>query len=326
MHKFLAITAVALICCFVGYAGATPPRLGVLTDGVSDFWTAMRESMTAEAEEAGVVLDFRMPAPATVGQQRELATQMVEAGIQALAVAPVRPEQQTEWINELASQTAVMTLRTDAPQSERLAYLGRDERELGRMLARIAVGVVPEGVKVMAFSSTPEIPMIKERIAGLEETFDEFLTVLDEVVPDQGDRMLARANLDDILRERPEISCLIGLNEYHGPLMVGAVMDGGRARWVRIVSVGSSSEMKMALENGIVHGLVDDSAEDFGRLALETLQALAAGEARDAVPESAIIVGPLKAITPAEMPTVEEMMNGLQLQVPWIPEVAPGAP
>ncbi len=326
MLRMILIGICAALMCGVAVASdVSLPRVGVLSDGISEFWTAMRDTMLDAAVDAGVTVDFRMPSPATVEQQRELARQLLQSGVNVLAVAPVSPEKQGAWINSLAENIAVVTIVRDAPQSKRLAYIGRDEQEVGRMLGRLTLAAVPEGLKVAAFCGLLDAPEIRARSAGLNEVISESSVILEMITSDHGDRMLARANIEDMLRQRPEITCFIGLSDYYGPLLLNAIKEAGRARWVRIISVGSSPLLKTAINEGIVHGLVGDSAEGFAEVTLKTLSALAK-EDTTILPENGILMGPTKAIVSETQPNAEEVLDELELQIPWISEIAPDAP
>lgn len=321
--KMNVLLIIALFACAATTSAAL--RIGVLTDGESAFWTAMSDVMKEAAKEQGVEVDFRMASPATIEQQTLLSNEMVTAGAQAIAIAPINPEEQAAFLAEIAGQLPLVTVMHDVPESKRVAFLGRDEKQAGQMLAQGALSHMPPGMKVMGFCKDPESAATKARIAGLNEAFELSGTVLDGVKSDKGDRMIAWANMEEVIRTRPEVAALIGFEPYHGPALVRAVTEGARARMVRIIGFGITPETEDAMKDGVVHALVADDAAGWATLALKTLVALANNEKED-IPEDGFIAAPLKTVQTAGDQSMKEMMDELQVQAPWISEVTTGTP
>ena len=323
--KQIMFSSVVVLCCGLAVAQPTGPRVGILTDGVSDFWTGLRDAAMAQAAEQGVALDFRMPSPATSDAQQELARQMLESGVQALAVCPVKPAAQKEFINELAGKTVLLTLFSDVPGTARRAFLGRDESEAGRQLGELVKASVPEGLKVLPFCKDPLDAASQARLAGFEAAAGELFSV-EKPKADQGDKMLASVNIGETLQKRPEIAGLIGLEEYQTRAMARAVVEKGRARMVRVVGFGSTPDLLQALQEGIVHGLVVDDAQGAAPVILNALKALATGDAAFAVPEDGCIRTPVTTLKTGKGLSSQEMIDALKVQVPWISEATPGQP
>lgn len=320
--NFLIGMTVVLCACV---AGAEPNRIGVLTDGESDFWTSVRDAMQAAAAEQQVEVDFRMPDAATVERQNALAKEMVDAGIKAFAISPVNAQEQLETLKEIAVQIPVITLMTDASDCGRAAYIARDETKVGRLLGEGVLKNLPPGMKVMVFCKNQENPETKARIEGMREIFKMVGTVIDSVKADKGDRMIAKATMEEVVSTRPEISALIGLEDYHGQAMIGAVKKANRARMVRIIGFGATPEEEEALKTGIVHALVVDDAAEWGALVLKTLSALAQG-VKEGIPEGGFISAPLKSLQTEVGVTVKELENEMQVQAPWVSQVTPKTP
>ncbi len=305
-------------------ADSTPVRVGVLTDGESAYWTEMGDALTVLAEERGIEVDFRIPDPATVEQQETLVRDMLASDLAALALCPINPETQTALLNESGAAVPLITVMRDAPESNRRLFIGRDEKEAGRLLAQAALRHTP-AMPVMVFCKDPAAPEAQQRIDSMKEAFASSYTVLGGAQDDLGDRMLAWTNMQDVIRARPEIAAFIGFDAYHGPLLVRAVTEGNRARMVRIINFGATPESKAALEEGIVHALVVDDGEACAEIVLEWLVALARGDGSE-LPEDGIIAAPIRTIEAETSLGIEEMMDELQVQAPWISEVAPGTP
>lgn len=326
MKPCLILASVVWCCGAVFGENSDTIRVGVLTDGISEYWTEVREVMLNSKKEMRIDLDFRMPASPTVEQQKALAQQMIAAGVKALAICPVAPGEQRDFMDDVSSQIPIATLCKDVPDSKRRLYLGRDETEAGRLLAKTVAKCIPEGLQVMAFCGSKEDPQIAQRLAGFKEELGKTETMLSNIMEDHGDRMLAWANMDDVLQKHPEISAFIGCQEYHGPAMLRAVKEQERTHIVQIVSFGAAPSMMQAVNDGTVCGIVQDDAAGGAQLTLQTLAALARGAAAPGIPESGTIAMPLKTIEMTTAKSKQEIIDDIKVQIPWLSETAPSAP
>lgn len=324
MKQFLFFCLAAMVCVSA-QAQTSPLRVGILTNGASDFWTALQEAAQKEAEAQGVVLDFQVPSPATAEQQQRLALQMLDNGAKALALCPVKPKEQRDFLTEISSKTALATLITDAPGTGRRVFLGRDEKEVGALFSALLKTAIPEGLKVMAFCGKPDDKATKARLEGLQEALQDTF-YLEGPKADFGDRMLVAANAADILQKRPEIACLIGLENYQAPMLASAVTQSGRARIVRVIGFGQTAQLLQQIKEGIVHGLVIDNGKGAAPVVLTALKALAAGDPAFVIPENECIYTPVTTVKTEKALGAQEMIDALTTQVPGIPETTPGRP
>ena len=322
MRKKLFVLAGILFCLGVTEVAASSTSIAVIADGDTAFWTSVRDAMKPVLEEQDVTLDFKLPEPATAEQQQKLARELVAKDVQAIAISPINPTEQAEALKAVAGEIPLVTLMQDAPESGRAAFLARDDNQVGQLLGQGILKNLPPGIKVMAFCKKPDSPETLKRIEGLKETLGASGTILDGVRADQGDRMIANAVMEEIVATRPEIAALIGLEAYHGPPMLNAVKAAGRERMVRVVGFGRTPEMEAALKAGMAHAVVCDDASEWGALLSKTLVALAKNEKTD-MPEDGIIAAPITTLQTESNMTMEEMMHEIQVQVPWISEVAP---
>ena len=327
MRKSVLCLISILVCCAAIGAASADVRVGIVTDGDVEFWNALQEAANTWADEHDIELDLRIATPPTAERQNELAKELVEAGVQALAISPVAPEEQADVLRALGETTPLVTVRRDVPEGNRRAFIARDESEAGKKLAQSVLHHVVPGLRIMVFCSNPEAPETQARIAAMEEVFEPSFTVIDGLTADHGDQMLAFANMEEVIGARPEIAAFVGFEPYHGPAMLRAVTEAGRERMVRIIGFGGGTDaLKAAMEQGAVHALVMDDTAGWAECILDTLKTLALDEDKDAIPEDGKIAAPLRTVDTEFFMSIEEQMDELQVQVPWISEVAPGGP
>lgn len=324
-HFFFIMLALTLSLAVLSpWVAAEELRVGVLADGSSDYWTAFRNEAQAEAKALGLQLDFRVPAPPTTSKQEELAQKMIESGVQVLAICPIRPSKQVDLINSLSESLPVITFLKDVPGSERRLFIGRDNGEIGRLLADLVKNNLPDGLKIQVLSDSEEQGAGAERLAAFREELDDYV-IVDQVLEDKGDRMLGWANVVDSLDSRPEIAAFVGMQDYHGPSILRAVLEKGRGKWVRVLSWGSDETTLKGLAEGTVQGLVVDQAQGAAAVVLKALATLTNQDA-DGSTEIETGVTPVTVIRTEASQSAEEMMNALQVQLPWMSETNAPAP
>ncbi|NLN93081.1 MAG: substrate-binding domain-containing protein [Candidatus Hydrogenedens sp.] len=324
MKRFLIFAILIPLVTFSSFAVADTLRVGILTDGSSDFWVTLRNEAQSQVKAAGMELDFRTPAPATSAKQEELARAMIDGGVQVLAICPVRASRQVDFITALAEQIPVVTLFKDVPDSGRSLFIGRDEAAIGRSLAQLIKGSVPEGLKVQVLCNDVEQPATKERLDAFREELDDYV-IVDKYLEDKGDRMLGWANVVDSIDTRPEIAAFIGTQEYHGPATLRAVLEKNRGKWVRVLSWGSDETTLKGLQDGTVQGLVVDDAQGAAKVVVQTLKTLAE-KGTEALAQIEVGCTPVTILKSESTLSAEEMMNALQIQLPWMSEATSPAP
>ena len=150
MKSILRSTAVAAGALLMGLSAVSiasaqdKPTLAFVVNGASDFWKAAEAGVKkAQAELPDYNLELKYPEQAAVAIQQRLMDDLVTAGVKAIMVSAVDPKTQTEGLNKIASETALFTTDSDAPQSKRVAYIGSSNVDAGKQAAEIAKKALP---------------------------------------------------------------------------------------------------------------------------------------------------------------------------------------
>src|SRR3954447_10184922 len=124
--------------------GGGAKRLAFVTNNASDFWTIARKGVEkADAELADVTAEFKIPSDGTAAEQKRIVDDLLAKGVDGIAISPVDPDNQTQMINDVAKQAIVFTQDSDAPQSERAAYVGTDNVAAGRQAGALIKEALP---------------------------------------------------------------------------------------------------------------------------------------------------------------------------------------
>ncbi|MBN1517356.1 sugar-binding protein [Candidatus Sumerlaeota bacterium] len=270
--------------------------LAFVTNNAANFWTiAQRGCEKAEAELENVKLEFRIPSEGSATQQKQYLDDLLAMGIDGIAVSPIDPENQTDMLNMIASQTLLICHDSDAPKSNRACYVGTDNVAAGREAGKLIKECLPEGGKIMVFVGKIDAQNAKERFQGIKEAIEGSNVEIIDVRTDDTDTVRAKKNVEDALVKYDDLACLVGLWSYNGPAIYNAVKEKGLAGKVQIVCFDEEEEVLMGVEEGTIYGTVVQQPFEFGYQAITRMANHLRGDA-DAIPEGKIVIIPTKNI------------------------------
>jgi len=131
-------------------ADGDKPTVAYVTNGIASFWVIAAKGAQDAAEEFDVHLEVRMP-PKGTADQKQMVQDLLTLGVDGIAISPIDPDNQMDLLDEIAEKTILVTQDSDAPQSERVCYVGMDNYVAGRMCGRLVKEALPEGGQVMLF-------------------------------------------------------------------------------------------------------------------------------------------------------------------------------
>jgi ribose transport system substrate-binding protein len=283
-----------------------------VTNNASDFWTIARKGTEkAAAELPNVEVQFKIPPQGTAAEQRQILDDLLASGIHGIAISPVTPAEQTEMLNRAAKQTVVITQDSDAPDSDRVCYLGTDNVAAGRQAGELIKEALPNGGKIMLFVGMKDAQNAKERIQGIREALEGSKVQVLDVRTDDTDRVRAKANVADTLVSVPDVAGLVGLWSYNCPAILNAVRDAGKAGKVKIVCFDEEDETLAGVKSGDIFGTVVQQPFEFGYQSIHLLAKLKGGD-KSAVPADEKIIVPTLVIKRAEVEEFQKKLNELR--------------
>ena len=125
MRKNALLGALAISSALAtGAWGEDKPQMAFVVNAASDFWKLAEAGVNAAQEELpNYETQFRYPAQGTAAQQNALMDDLVAAGTDAIMISSVDPKTSIDAFNRIAAQIPLFTTDSDAPNSDRIAYL-----------------------------------------------------------------------------------------------------------------------------------------------------------------------------------------------------------
>jgi ribose transport system substrate-binding protein len=322
MSKSIALGgwAVLLVCLFGGCnknSGTTAngPKilhLAFITNNASDFWTIARAGcQKAQEELPNVQVDFQIPGDGSAATQVRIIDDLLAKGVDGISISPVDPENETPKLNDVASQTLLFCHDSDAPDSNRVCYVGTNNIDAGKLAGEQILKALPGGGKIMLFVGTLDAQNAKDRYAGIKQVLAGSNITIIDVRTDETDRVRAKANAQDTLVNYPDVAGLVGLWSYNGPAILSAVKDAGKVGKVKIICFDEEDETLAGVKSGAIFSTVVQQPYEFGHQAI-TLMARYLGGDKSFIPAGKQIFIPTLAIDQSNVDDFWARLNKLR--------------
>lgn len=215
-----------------------------VTNGIDPFWTIAAAGAKVAGREFDVNVDLRFPPKGAIDQKSMIEALLVRDEVKGVAVSPIDPENQRELLNSIGDSRHFITHDSDAPNTNRVAYIGMDNYQAGRMCGKLVKEAMPKGGSVMIFvGRLGQLNAEQRRQGVIDELLDrpddpERRDPPDEVIKgkkytilgtrtDNFDTARAKQNAQDAISKYPDLGCMVGLFAYNPPQCLQAVKEAG---------------------------------------------------------------------------------------------------
>jgi ribose transport system substrate-binding protein len=287
------------------------PKIAFVTNGIASFWVVAQAGAEKAGEDVNADVLIKMPAEGVADQKRILQDLQTQ-GVDGIAVSPIDPKGQKDLLNEVGESTIYITHDSDAPFTNRIAYIGVDNYDAGRLCGKLVKEAIPDGGEVMIFVGRLEQLNAKLRRQGvIDELMDrshdpnrydnpgapvvgDKYTVVDTRT-DQFDFAKAKGEAQDAINKYPDLKCMVGLFAYNPPLILDAVKEADQSKKIKIVAFDEEDGTLQGIKDGVIHGTVVQDPYEYGYQSVKLLSELARGDA-SGVPENRFMDIPARQI------------------------------
>jgi ribose transport system substrate-binding protein len=223
-------------------------------------------------------VDFRIPSSAGTAEQQQILNDLVSRGEDGIAVSPIDPANQTDFLDKIAGQTLLICSDSDAAASKRVCYIGTDNEAAGEQAGQLIREALPTGGKVMLFVGFLDAQNAKDRMAGIRKALAGSAVEILDVRTDDADQVRAQKNVEDTLVKYPGIAGLVGLYSYNGPAILNAVRGAGKAGQVKVVCFDEDPDTLAGVAGGDIYGTVVQQPYEFGLQAITRMDKYLRGD------------------------------------------------
>ena len=205
--------------------GASKPRFVLVTNSVSDYWTAAEKGMREAADKLGVEVEMKRNNDATTESQIRLLDEALSAtDVKGVAVSVVEAGAPgiADAMNKLKKAgKPVITVDSDvesAAADARRAYIGTNNTKAGEVAGKAAATIRPQGGTVVVFVGTASASNAIERRDGFYAgAGPKFVKPPLETFEDGADMNRAQTFAQTAITKHPDAGTFLGLYSYNGP-------------------------------------------------------------------------------------------------------------
>ena len=261
--------------------GAAPAagtyRFAFVTNNSSDFWNIAEKGVRKAEKDLGIKAQVFRPLKTEVSEQQRFIEDILVQGFDGMAICAINPDAMTPLLDRVAGKMPVVVHDSDAPKSQRKAFVGTNNVEAGRLAGQAAIAALKQaGItkgKVGMFVGRIDMQNSIDRKQGIDETLGKQPGI--EILPiflDGADRTKAKKNVEDALARYPDLVMVIGLWSYNGPAMVDAVRNSTRAKKPMVVAFDEEEETLKAVEDGTIFATIVQKPFEFGYQSMKALK------------------------------------------------------
>ena len=232
-------------------------RLAFVANTADEYWAIVQQGCDGAARQlSDVDLDFRFPAEHTAKAQQEILSDLVAHGEDGIAISPIDAENQTDFLNQIATHTLLVCADSDAEKSKRACYIGTDNVVAGKQAAELLKAALPQGGKIILLLGYPNAQNTKDRIQGIQNGLAGSNLQIVDTLTDDHKSPIAQKNAEDALAKYPDLAGMVGIYGYHGPAILTAVRSAGKAGRVKIVCFDEDSDTLAGIADGDIYGTI----------------------------------------------------------------------
>jgi ABC-type sugar transport system substrate-binding protein len=244
------------------------------------YWDACRKGMEAEMAKLGVKAEFLGPETSDAAKQVQIFESVIARKPAAIAVSPNDPKTVEESIAKAtAAGIPVITWDADAPESQRILYIGTDNVAAGRTAGETLAKLIGGKGKVAILHGALTALNAQQRVQGFEEAlknYPDIQIVATEPTEDSPETALAKA--EALLQAHPDLAAFYGVTGVGVPGAAGAVKQANKCGQVKVVGFDVVPQGIEFMKAGCVDALISQRPYGMTAQALDIMVNLAKGE------------------------------------------------
>lgn len=285
-----------------------PIRLAFVPNAPTAFWDMAQHGLRKFEQETGVHVELKFPPTGSVEEQNRILEDLESQGYSGVALSVIAPEDQIRDINRAAARMNVVTTDSDAPNSNRLAFVGPKQYDAGIAAGNEIVRLLPSGGKIAMFCGDLTAENAVERVRGIKTASQGHNIVIVAMKEDGKDRTRARAQVEDVITAYPDVNLLVGLWSYNGPAIRDALVASGKSDKIKAVVFDEEDGTLDGIQAGVIDATVVLTPFDYGYQSAKLLYNLAV-HGEKALPPNGVIDTGFKVLHRADLPSFASLMN-----------------
>lgn len=249
------------------------------------YWDNCRKGMEDEAAKKGVKAEFLGPEVSDAAKQVSIIESVIARKPVAIAVSPNDPATVKDVISKAtAAGIKVITWDSDAPDSERLMYIGTDNTAAGATAADTLAKILDGKGKVAILTGSLTALNAQQRVQGFTDEMKKYPDIeIVAVEPTEDDATKSLSIAESLLQAHPDLDAFYGVTGNGVPGAAGAVKQANLCGQVHVVGFDVTPQAQELMKAGCVDALISQRPYGMTAQALDIMIDLANGKPVPAV-------------------------------------------
>jgi len=279
-------------------AAAAPEKLvfGVVPKITHPFYDDVLAGLEEKVGQLeGVEYQWIAPPTGNPAEQVQILEDLINKGVNGIGLAPLEAASVEPVIAQAkAAGIPVVTFDSDAPNSERVAYYGTDNRAAGRQQAEVMAEALGGKGKVAIVTGSLVMANLNERIEGVEEAIAENypdIELVDTIATDD-DFAKGLDVCEAMLRAHPDLNGVIAVSMTGSVAMPKVLADPAFADRGDLVVVGFDDfeDTLKGIRDGYILATMVQRPKQMGIYVIEGLFGLNTGGTAESVDTGITVV------------------------------------
>lgn len=247
----------------------------------SESWMITKEGIYQAASDMNVDINFiTLSEDNNLDEQNRLIKREIDAGVDALVIAPVDSEKMSDTIESIKEKVSVVLIESTIQDLNKVPYVSCNNYLLGKMLAEEIIRSGNYREKIAVINSSTSYNSVRERYRGFEDGIKESKNSY-ELVDINGEgiesietskKIIKDKNIDVVVTLEPSIL------EIFGQAKKELIEKYDKANDIEIYGVGSTSKIISLLEEDIINSIMVQNEFNVGYLGVQSAVDLIKGD------------------------------------------------
>ena len=237
------------------------------------YWDNCRKGMEDLAAELGVQAEFLGPDTADAAKQVGIFESVIARKPAGIAVSPNDPATMTAPIAAaMAAGIPVFAWDADAPDSERIAYIGTNNVTAGRVAGEEMAKAIDGAGQVAILHGSLTAANANERVQGFEEAIANYPDIeIVAIEPTEDSLATALSKAESLLQAYPDLKAFYGVTGSGVPGAAGAVKQANKCGEVQVVGFDVVPQGIEAMNEGCAQVLISQRPYGMTQMTLQIM-------------------------------------------------------
>ena len=250
---------------------------------VHPFFEDCRQGGEQKARELGVTFEYVAPQQADPALQVKIIEDLISKKVNAISISPNEPKSVEPVIAEGMKQgILMMTFDADSPDSQRVMYIGTDNKAAGKTMGETMAKLLNGQGKVGIITGGLGALNLNQRIEGFKEGVGPNIQVIDVQATDD-DLQKGLSVSEAMLRAHPDLNGIACVSATGGPTLAQVLKSPefqDRIGKLVIVAFDDLEETKRAIQEGIIAATMVQRPVQMGVLTVQWAYDILTGKAK----------------------------------------------